>query len=107
MSKKSKDKHLLEKSIQATISAIEIYNKPDFKYREESFCILIVNAWEILLKAKIVADNNGKLKSIFVIDKQAKRKDGQDYKKPKFKKNRAGNELTIDIFAFIKGIVKL
>ena len=52
MARKSKSQYLLEKSIQAAISAIEIYNKPDFKYREESFCILIVNTWELLLKAK-------------------------------------------------------
>lgn len=30
---------LLEKSVHAALSAIEVYNKPDFKYREESFCI--------------------------------------------------------------------
>ena len=97
MSRKSKDKYLLDKSIQAAISAIEIYNKPDFKYREESFCILIVNAWEILLKAKIIENNGGQLNSIFVIDKQVKKKDGTNYKKPKFKKNRIGNKLSIDI----------
>jgi len=40
----AKYKILLEKSISAAISAIEIYNKPDFKYREESLIILLVNA---------------------------------------------------------------
>jgi|GEM_PF-1962796 len=45
------------KSIQAALSAIEVYNKPDFKYREESFAILMVNAWELLLKAKLILDN--------------------------------------------------
>ena len=102
MSRKSKDKHLLEKSIQASISAIEIYNKPDFKYREESFCILIVNAWETLLKAKIIADNQGRVNSIYKVDHQAKRKDGTNYKKPRYQKNRVGNELTIDIFTCLK-----
>lgn len=48
---------LMDKSIQAALSAIEVYNKPDFKYREESFAILMVNAWELLLKAKILHDN--------------------------------------------------
>lgn len=48
---------LAAKSIQAALSAIEVYNKPDFKYREESFCILMVNAWELLLKAKILHEN--------------------------------------------------
>jgi len=53
---KARYKNLLDKSIQSAISAIEIYNKPDFKYREESFSILIINAWELLFKAKILQD---------------------------------------------------
>jgi hypothetical protein len=47
MSRKARYYRLLEKSIQASLSAIEVYNKPDFKYREESFSILMVNAWEV------------------------------------------------------------
>jgi Domain of unknown function (DUF3644) len=43
---------LAEKSMAADLAAIEIYNKPNFVYREESFSILI-NAWELLLKAKL------------------------------------------------------
>ena len=38
---------LAKKSLNATLSALEIYNKPDSKYREESFCILMINAYEI------------------------------------------------------------
>lgn len=34
----------------AMISAIEIYNKPFFLYREECVVILLTNAWELLLK---------------------------------------------------------
>lgn len=33
------------------IAAIEIYNKPTFRYRDETFVILLLNAWELLLKA--------------------------------------------------------
>jgi len=33
---KSRFQFLLDKSIAAAISAIEVYNKPDFKYREET-----------------------------------------------------------------------
>lgn len=44
---------LIDKSIGSMLSAIEIYNKPDFKYREETFAILAVNSWELLLKARI------------------------------------------------------
>lgn len=33
------------------LAAIEIYNKPQIAYRDECFVILLVNAWELLLKA--------------------------------------------------------
>ena len=45
---------LVDKSIGSMLSAIEIYNKPDFKYREETFSILAINSWELLLKARIL-----------------------------------------------------
>ncbi|GHV31329.1 hypothetical protein FACS1894177_05670 [Bacteroidia bacterium] len=45
------------KSISCMLSAIEIYNKPNFAYREESFAILAINAWELLLKAYIMRIN--------------------------------------------------
>lgn len=48
---------LVDKSIQACIAAIEIYNKPEFRYREEAFSILMLNAWELLLKARILKEN--------------------------------------------------
>jgi len=35
----------------ALLAAIEIYNKPQIEYRDECFSILLVNAWELLLKA--------------------------------------------------------
>lgn len=70
---KSKYSLLLEKSIQAVLSAIELYNKPVFSYREESFSILMVNAWELLLKAKKLKDNNGKLTCLYIpISKKTK-----------------------------------
>jgi hypothetical protein len=97
MSRKARCQYLLEKSVHAALSAIEIYNKPDFKYREESFSILMVNAWELLLKARILQLNNNKLESIYIVDPNKKRKDGKPYKKPKYKKSRSGNFLTIDV----------
>ena len=42
---------LLGNSMSAMISSIEIYNKPRFEYRDEVFVILLINAWELLLKA--------------------------------------------------------
>ena len=35
-----------EKSVQAAVAAIEVYNKPDFRFREEAFCLLMTSAWE-------------------------------------------------------------
>jgi hypothetical protein len=65
--KHPKHKSFVDKSIGAALSAIEVYNKPDFKYREETFSILMINSWELLLKAKIIKENNGGLKSIYVM----------------------------------------
>ena len=45
---------LLEKSQEAFIMAIEIYNKPTLKYRVEGFSFFICNAWELLLKAYLI-----------------------------------------------------
>lgn len=63
--KHPKHKSFVDKSIGAALSAIEIYNKPDFKYREETFSILMINAWELLLKAKIIKENKSDLRSIY------------------------------------------
>ena len=42
---------LLGNSLAALSAAIEVYNKPRIQYRDECTVILIVNAWELLLKA--------------------------------------------------------
>lgn len=44
---------LLEKSKEAFMMAIEIYNKPSIRYRVEGFSFFICNAWELMLKARI------------------------------------------------------
>ena len=49
--KYSRSNIVLQKSIEAAKAAIELYNKPEFPYRNESFSILMINAWELLLKA--------------------------------------------------------
>ncbi len=99
----SKARHilLLEKSKSAALSAIELYNKPNFSYREESFSILIVNAWELLLKAKRLKENRNKLTSIYV-PYNPKKKDGNYSKKIQYKPNRAGNPMTVSIIDLIK-----
>ena len=47
-------KKLLQKSNEAFILAIEIFNKPTISYRVEGFSFFICNAWELLLKARII-----------------------------------------------------
>jgi hypothetical protein len=56
---------LAEKSVQAAIAAIEIYNKPNFSYREEAFSLLMTNAWELLLKAKWLVDRAEAVESLY------------------------------------------
>ena len=46
---------LIEKSQEAFIVGIEIYNKPTIRYRVEGFSFFICNAWELLLKAHLIA----------------------------------------------------
>lgn len=46
-------KRLRDNSIAAMVGAIEIYNKPRFAYRDECSVILMINAWELLLKATL------------------------------------------------------
>ena len=45
---------MLEKSEEAFLMAIEIYNKPSIKYRLEVFSFFICNAWELMLKAYMI-----------------------------------------------------
>lgn len=97
---KSRHSALLDKSLQAALSAIELYNKPNFSYREESFSILMVNAWELLLKAKKIQDNNGKIQSLYITEYK-KKNNGDKSKKPTYKTNRSGNYLTISIMQLL------
>jgi len=52
------------------LAAIEVYNKPQFSYRSECFVVLLVNAWELALKALLSKHR----KSIY-----KKKVRGQDY----------------------------
>lgn len=45
---------LIDKSIEAFIMGLEIYNKPTIKYRIEGFSFFICNAWELMLKAHLI-----------------------------------------------------
>lgn len=45
---------MIEKSIEAFIMGLEVYNKPTIKYRIEGFAFFICNAWELMLKAHLL-----------------------------------------------------
>lgn len=96
-------KKFVEKSQSALISAIEIYNKPLFNYRGETFSLLAVNAWELLLKAKILKDSSNSIKSIRIYEARPSKKGGKT-KKAYIKTNRSGNALTINLFDAINKI---
>jgi hypothetical protein len=78
--------NLVDTSRAAMLSAIEIYNKPDFKYREQVFTVLLVNAYELLLKARILQLSGNDITSLYVT-----KNDGS------LKRNRSGEPLTIEI----------
>jgi len=44
-------RRLLGNGKAALLAAIEIYNKPRIEYRDECFVILLLNAWELIIKA--------------------------------------------------------
>lgn len=48
---------LVDKSVEAFILALEVYNKPTIRYRIEGFSFFICNAWELMLKAELVNKN--------------------------------------------------
>lgn len=48
---------LVDKSIEAFIMGLEIYNKPTINYRIEGFSFFICNAWELMLKAELLNRN--------------------------------------------------
>lgn len=75
------------------VSAVEIYNKPSFQYREENFAILALNAWELLLKAKLLKDAGNDIRALRVYESR-RTKSGKSSTKQYLKRNRAGNPLT-------------
>lgn len=82
---KSRAKLLLDRSVAAMLAGIEIYNKPMFPYRVESFTMLAINAWELLFKAKWLVEKKGKLSSLYVFEKK-KLKDGSVSKQETIKR---------------------
>ena len=88
----------VDKAHSALVAAVEIYNKPSFSYREETFCLLALNAWELLLKAIVLKLNDSNLRSIRVYEPR-KLKGGGLSSKHYLKRNRVGNPMTISFNA--------
>ena len=83
---------LAEKAVQAAIAAIEIYNKPDFHFREEAFSVLMTNSWELLLKAKWLLDHKEDVTSLHEYDN-----DPTEAGKRKPRLNRCKNPITFGL----------
>ena len=60
------EEKLIEKSKEAFVMAVEIYNKPSIKYRIEGFSFFICNAWELMLKAHLIKKSG--IESIYYKD---------------------------------------
>lgn len=46
--------YLIDKSIESFLLSLEIFNKPTIKYKLEGCLYSLCNAWELLLKAKLI-----------------------------------------------------
>lgn len=102
---KARSKELLDRAIAATIAAIEIYNKPDFRYREEAFAVLAINGWELLLKSKWLSDHGNDLAALYVRE-PTKSKAVTKEKKPRIKRTRSGNPFTHSLDFLAKKLVE-
>ncbi len=85
-----------KKAEAALLAAIELYNKPDFRYREEAFAVLALNAWELMLKAKLLAETGNNADCLRVYEhRQTKR--GALSTKRYVRRNRTGNVQTLGL----------
>jgi len=94
---RSRSQSLARKSVDAMVAAVEVYNKPSFSYREETFSILAINAWELLLKARILQLSGNKASSILKYERRRKA-DGEMSEKRYRVKNRSGTYVSIGLF---------
>ncbi|SNV78269.1 phage protein [Corynebacterium imitans] len=59
-------KRLLDKSKEAFALAVELYNRPTLRYHAEACSIFLCNAWELMLKAHLIAEEG--LEAIYYPD---------------------------------------
>jgi hypothetical protein len=87
---------LVGKSRAACVAALETYNRALAPYREENFAILMINAWELLLKARVIKENGGKLSSVYARE-AVRLKSGQYGKRKRIRVTRYGSPYAIGI----------
>lgn len=95
---KSRSRALADKSLEAMLAAMELYNKPNFAYREEAFSILAINAWELLLKARLLQLSDNRIGVILKYERR-RRADGQMSEKLYRSTGRSGNHRSVGLFA--------
>jgi hypothetical protein len=100
MAQIARSTRLLQKAEAALLSAIEVYNRPTFAYREETFAILGLNAWELLLKAELPSEHQNRMRCPHILGHHATKSGGQS-KKLFLKKNRSGAALTHGLWKVI------
>lgn len=100
MAQVARSVRFLQKADAALMSAIEVYNRPTFAYREETFAILALNAWELLLKAKLLRVHGNSARCLYVFERHST-KGGQQSKKLYLKKNRSGAALTHSLWKVV------
>ena len=105
MAPPTRSERFVQKAETALLAAIEIYNKPAFPYREETFAILAINAWELLLKARLLHLNSNDPKCLHVYETRTNKK-GRQLKKKYLKRNRAGQCHTLGLGAALVALEK-
>ena len=94
---------------EALLAAVEIYNKPKVEYREQTVAFLLVNAWEVLIKARIIQQSGGKIQSIYRRKRDSNRYEYRDGEKVTIEirgaLNRSG--LPEQVRSNIRGLIKI
>lgn len=100
MARNTRSDRLVEKAEAAMVAAVEIYNKPLFPYRAETFAILALNAWELLAKAQLVSASANSSRCLLTLER-IPRNDGTPGLKMRYKRNRAGNHYTKSLWEVV------
>ena len=101
---KSLSKELLDRAVLAMVAAIEIYNKPGFPYRNESFAILAINGWELLIKSKWLAMHGNNKRCLYVYEHRTT-STGKRSAKKTIKRTRSNAPFTLELGYLAKQLV--